>query len=331
MNSENLQATRPERPGPPTVAVVVPAYRVKPQILELLAGVGEEVDRIYVVDDACPEGSGRWVDERCTDPRVAVLYHEENQGVGGATLTGYRRALEDGATVAVKLDGDGQMDPSLIPRFLRPILEGEADYVKGNRFFDVEDVREMPWWRLQGNLALSFITKLASGYWNLFDPTNGYTAIHTKVAASLRFEKISKGYFFESDMLFRLNTLGAVVVEVPMTARYGDEHSGLRPHRVFLPFLFKNLANLCKRFVYSYFLRSFNIGSLYLIVGGPLLMFGVIHGAYQWYLSWKTLVEATAGTVMLASLPIILGVQLLLAFAAYDIQSLPARVLHKRI
>jgi dolichol-phosphate mannosyltransferase len=175
--------------------------------------------------DCCPDGSGSFVESNCRDERVVVLRNAKNQGVGAAVVRGYEAAIEDGIDVIVKIDGDGQMDPSLIPDFVAPITAGEADYTKGNRFFDLERVRGMPKVRLFGNAALSFMTKLSSGYWDIFDPTNGYTAIHRDVARHLPFRKISQRYFFETDMLFRLNTLRAVVVDIPMNAKYGDEVS----------------------------------------------------------------------------------------------------------
>ncbi len=172
------------------IGVVIPSYKVRKHILGVIAAMGEEVDRIYVVDDACPEHSGRFT-SNCiaATPRVRILRHAENRGVGGAVLTGYAAAIEDGVDVIVKVDGDGQMDPRLIPAFVAPIAAGEADYTKGNRFFDLEKVRVMPKMRLFGNAALSFLTKLSSGYWDLFDPTNGYTAIHVAVARHLPLKK----------------------------------------------------------------------------------------------------------------------------------------------
>lgn len=216
------------RADAPRIAVVIPCFRVKRFILEVLAGIGPEVSDVFVVDDACPEGTGDLVEAECRDPRVRVVRHETQRGVGGATLTGYRRAIDAGATVIVKVDGDGQMDPALVPRMAAPILAGSADYTKGNRFYRPDDLTPMPATRLIGNALLSFVTKFSTGYWEVFDPTNGFTAIHARVAAELPFEKIAPGYFFESDLLFRLGTLRAVVVEVPMAARYEDEESNLR-------------------------------------------------------------------------------------------------------
>jgi glycosyltransferase involved in cell wall biosynthesis len=309
------------------VAVVIPSYRVRAHILPLLASIGPEVAHIFVVDDACPEGSGAHVLAGCRDQRVVVLVHEQNQGVGGAVITGYQHAIAAGADVIVKLDGDGQMDPALIPQFVAPILQGRADYVKGNRFHNIEDVRAMPWDRLIGNAALSFMTKLSSGYWNMFDPTNGYTAISAAVLSRLPLHKVRRRYFFESDMLFRLGTLQAYVLDLPMTAVYADEQSGLKIRRVFLDFLGGNIGNFCKRVFYGYFLRGFSIASLELLTGLFFLLFGVVFGVQGWATSIATGRPATTGTVMLAALPVILGVQLLLSFLAFDIGAMPNRAI----
>src|SRR5438309_3118533 len=205
---------------PPSIAVVIPSYRVSRHILGVLAALPPDVTRVYVVDDACPERSGRMVSERCSGTRVTVLQHEHNQGVGGAMVTGYRAALAGGADIIVKIDGDGQMDPALIPRLVQPILRGQADYVKGNRFHDLDHLRSMPRVRLFGNALLSLINKVASGYWNVMDPTNGFTAIQRTALEMLPLAKLDRGYFFESDMLFRLYTIRAVVRDLPMAAHY---------------------------------------------------------------------------------------------------------------
>ena len=175
------------------ISVVIPSFRVRAHILGVLSRIGPEVAVIYVVDDCCPEQSGQWVASQCTDPRVRVLYHAENQGVGGAVMTGYRAAIEDGQDIVVKIDGDGQMDPALLPQFVAPLLAGDADYAKGNRFFHLDEIHQMPAIRLFGNAVLSFMSKVSTGYWSLFDPTNGYTAIQTRVASHLPMDQISKG------------------------------------------------------------------------------------------------------------------------------------------
>jgi dolichol-phosphate mannosyltransferase len=313
-----------------TVAVVIPSYRVTKHILAVLAAIGPEVSRIYVIDDKCPDGSGQLVSDQCRDPRVVVLEHSENQGVGGAVMTGYQAAIADGADVIVKVDGDGQMDPALIPNFIGPILAGEADYTKGNRFFFLEEIGNMPWLRLFGNAVLSLMTKLSSGYWDLFDPTNGYTAIHRDVARHLPFQKISRRYFFETDMLFRLNTLRAVVVDVPMDAVYGEEESNLKISKIVIEFLAKHAINFCKRLFYNYYLRNMSLASLELPLGIGLITLGSTYGIAHWIMSERLGVATPAGTVMLAALPVLMGTQLILAFLAYDIASLPSRPVHKK-
>lgn len=311
------------------VAVVIPSYRVTRHIAEVVSNIPTMVWRIYVIDDACPDGSGKFVEKNIDDDRVRVIYHAQNQGVGGAVMTGYQAAVADGVDVIVKVDGDGQMDPSLIPYFVEPIISGEADYTKGNRFYDLEEIRAMPPVRLFGNAVLSLMTKLSSGYWDLFDPTNGYTAIHTDVARHLPFGKISRRYFFETDLLFHLNTLRAVVVDIPMDARYGDEVSNLTISKTVSEFLVKHLRNFVKRIFYNYYLRDMSLASIELPLGLLLIISGSGFGVYHWIDSLQEGVATPAGTVMLAALPILMGAQLILAFLGYDIANVPRRPAHK--
>lgn len=310
------------------IAAVIPCYRETERILGVLAGIGDEVERIYVIDDACPDGTGDLVEESCSDPRVTVLKLSENKGVGGATLAGYRRAIDDKMDVIVKLDGDGQMDPKELHKLVRPIVSGQADYTKGNRFRSVESVSAMPRVRLFGNLFLSFATKMSSGYWNIFDPTNGYTAIDRRVAELLPVAKIDNGFFFESDMLFRLNTLRAVVADIPIPAIYGDERSSLVIWKILMPFLGKNIANTFRRLVYSYFLRDFTIASVELIAGLILIGFALIFGGVHWYDSITTNVPASTGTIILPALTFLVGIQLFLGFMNFDTRNIPTSPLH---
>jgi len=305
------------------VAVVIPSYKVEKHILSVLSRIGPAVKRIYVVDDKCPQGSGTLVAEHCRDPRVVVLFHEENQGVGGAVVTGYRRALEDGAEVVVKLDGDAQMDPNLIPSFISPIERGVADYTKGNRFYAIENLEGMPLIRMFGNTALSFVNKLSSGYWNVMDPTNGYTAIHSSALRALPLGKLEKRYFFESDMLFRLNTVRAVVRDIPMNALYANEESNLSILKAIRDFPKRYLSRFVKRLLYSYVLRDLNVCSIEMAAGIPMLLFGAAFGAYNWYLSSLNGTPAHTGTIMLAVLPVIVGVQLLLSAISFDVANVP--------
>jgi glycosyltransferase involved in cell wall biosynthesis len=289
----------------------------------VLSEIGEIVDRIYVVDDRCPESSGQHVLDNQADPRVKVIFHAKNKGVGGATCTGYKAALEEGADIVVKLDGDGQMPPRLIPKLIKPLLDKKADYSKGTRFHSLQSLRAMPFARKLGNSCLSFVSKAASGYWNIMDPTNGFTAINSTALAQLELDKIHERYFFESDMLFRLAIIRAVVRDVPMEAVYADEESGLQIRRVLVEFPPLYVQAFFKRLGYNYFLRDFNVASLELLVGVALLVFGVVFGAYHWIQGIQTLLYASTGTVMLAVLPIILGFQLLLNAITFDLNNVP--------
>ena len=309
------------------IAVVIPCYKVIAHVGQVIAGIGPEVSMIFAVDDACPEQSGRYSESHCHDPRLSVIHLEENRGVGGAVIAGYRAALAAGADVIVKVDGDGQMDPALIPVIAGPILYGRADYAKGNRFHSAWNVRQMPGVRLFGNAVLSFMTKLSSGYWSIFDPTNGYTAIHATALERLELNNVSERYFFESDMLINLGNIRAVVSDVPMEARYADETSHLRIGQVIGQFFTKNLRELFKRILYTYFMRDFSLASLQLLCGTLMLAFGTVFGAVGWFRSVAEGTVATTGTVMIAVLPIILGFQLILSFLGFDIANEPRQTL----
>jgi len=305
------------------IHVVIPAYKVERHILDVISRIGPEVSKIFVVDDACPSGSGKLVESKVKDKRVTVLYNTENQGVGGAVTAGYKAALEAGAEIVVKLDGDGQMHPEDIQTLVKPILRGDADYAKGNRFDSLDDLYLMPRIRILGNAALSLWSKLSSGYWSITDPTNGFTAIHRIALQRVDLDKLSKRYFFESDMLFRLNLAGAVVEDVSLPARYGDEKSNLKISKVLFEFPWKFTKNQLKRVFYRYYLREWSIASIELPIGSFLLFFGAWFGLTSFFAAAEAGRATTAGQATIASLAIILGVQLLLSFLSYDIQSEP--------
>lgn len=310
------------------LAVVIPAYRARASILNVLERIGPEVGLIVLVDDCCPDNSGDVVVRECKDSRVVVLRLETNQGVGGAFLTGMAECLARGCDIIVKVDADGQVAPELIPALAAPIFSGQADYVKGNRFHFLSNAQGMPGARIFGNLSLSFLTKLSSGYWNVMDPTNGFFAIHAEVARLLRPDAIAKRFFFESDLLYHIGLIGAKVVDFPMKAVYGDEDSNLRIGRIFGPFLLGHARNMLKRIVYKYFVRDFSLASLELIAGLALFTFGVAFGLSAWISHAAGGTLTPAGTIMLAVVPVLIGFQLLLAFLNYDIQTTPREAIH---
>lgn len=313
----------------PRIAVVIPCYRVTRHVLQVVASIPASVTRIYAVDDACPDHSGDFISANCTDERVVVLRNPRNLGVGGAVMHGYRQAIEDGMDVAVKIDGDGQMDPLLLPVFVEPILQGEADYAKGNRFYHPSDVAAMPRVRILGNASLSLLNKVSSGYWDIFDPTNGYTAISRNAMSLLPLEKISNRYFFETDMLFRLGLTRAVVIDIPMKAHYGDEVSGLKISKILFEFAWKHLRNFGKRVFYLYFLRDFSIASLELAAGLLLGAFALVYGGLHWWKSFAAGTATSVGIVVLSAVALLSSLQLLLSFFNFDIAAVPRRPLSR--
>lgn len=313
-----------KQPDYAKVAVVVPAYRDAQHVPTVIRGIPPWITRIYVVDDACPHKSGDAA-EAAGDPRVTVIRREANGGVGAAVKTGYRQALADGYDVVVKMDGDDQMDPAHLKALLAPILSGQADYAKGDRFKDLKALAQMPPVRLFGNRALTFLVRAASGYWRMCDPTNGYTAIGRGVLERMDLDRVSDGYFFESDMLIRLNIAGAVLADVPIPARYGDEESSLHIPSILPVFVYRLIRGMTKRILYKYFLFDFSLGSFYLAAGAGLTAFGGIFGAVKWWEYGQAGVAAPFGTIMVAALPLLLGVQFLVQALNFDIQSEPKR------
>jgi dolichol-phosphate mannosyltransferase len=315
-----------------STAVVIPCYKVSKQLKTVVEAIPKDITRIYCVNDGCPENSTDEIEQQAeTDKRLKVLKREVNGGVGAAMITGYQQAILDGIDIVVKVDGDGQMDPAMIPLFISEIADGHADYVKGNRFYSFGTSQAMPLGRKIGNMGLSFLTKLSTGYWQLFDPTNGFTAIHANLLKALPLQEIEPRFFFESDMLFHLGLLRAKIVEIPMQAVYSDENSELNEFQVLRSFPIKHGRNLFKRVIYDYFLRSFGIASLELLVGLIFVTFGLIFGIDAWSSSRSTGQVATAGTVMLAALPFIVGIQLILNFISFDMAREPTQIVHKRL
>ena len=321
-----LRELEPRRDGA-GVWLVVPCYKVKDKILGVIARAPAWIEGIVCVDDACPEHSGDFIEANAHDPRLVVVRLAQNQGVGGATMAGYAEAVRRGGQVLVKVDGDDQMDVRYISHLVAPILLGEADYAKGNRFTSISHLAQMPVVRVLGNAALSFAAKLSSGYWNIFDPTNGFTAIEAQVATLVMEKRVSRRFFFETDLLYHLGTLRAVVRDVPMPARYADEVSNLRIAAIIGPFALKHARNFLQRVLGQYFVRDFHAASLELVAGLGLIAFGAGYSAH--YLAAGHHHEAaSAGVVMAAALPVILGAQLLMQAMNFDVLNVPTRPIH---
>ena len=308
------------------IAAVIPAYGVERDIQSVLGGLPAYIKHIIVVNDASPDSSGeRMAAAAKEDKRIILITHTQNQGVGGAMASGYRKALELGAQIIIKLDGDGQMDPAHIPAFLTPLIQGRADYVKGNRFRDFQSLQQMPIVRRVGNLGLSFLAKAATGYWGIFDPTNGYLAIRAEILSQLPLDKIDRRYYFETSMLANLYLLDALVMDVPIPARYRNETSNLSIRRTLIEFPLKLLTTFLKRILLKYYIYDFSMMSLYLMVGIPLLLFGGIFGITKWIEYASQNIPAPTGTVMLPTLSVILGIQILLSAIEIDMNSTPRK------
>ena len=299
------------------VAVVIPAYQVADRIRDVVARTPAWVYRIFVVDDACPQDSGGVV-ESLRDPRVIVLRHSQNRGVGAATRTGFRAAVEADCHIAVKIDGDGQMDPTMLETIVTPLLREEAALAKGNRFWHVQALRDMPRIRLLGNVLLSFLLKMASGHWHVFDPTNGYLAIRTDVFQMLDQSHLSDRYFFESSLLIETGVYGFRVIDVPLPARYSGGKSSLSIAHTLVTFPWRVGLGGLRRFWCRHFWFDFTPVGLISMVGAPLVLWGLAFGGHAWWKSISTGEPATAGTVMLAALPFLLGAVFLLQALAME-------------
>ena len=314
---ENALATIP-------VAVVIPAYEAERLIGATLAGIPGFVSQVIVVVDGCRDGTARVVAEAAAaDPRIVCVDHEVNRGVGAAMRSGYQRALADGAMIVAKMDADGQMDPAALSALLLPVALGRADYSKGNRFAHSREIRSMPAARLIGNAALSLLTKLSTGYWNLLDSTNGYTAISREALTVIDFERLDDRFFFESSMLIELSLARAVCADVAIPARYGDESSHLSVVRSAGEFALKHAQAFGRRLWLRYVVMDFSAVSLLLAFGIPLTLFGVIFGLRNWIHSAAYDEPATAGTVMVAAFTTAAGLFGLVQAMIYDILSLP--------
>ncbi len=308
------------------IAVVIPCYRVAPHIESVLRGIPAWVRTIVCVDDASPDDSAARI-ARADDGRVVLLRNEKNLGVGGAVRRGCLEALRLGADIVVKMDGDDQMDPAHLPRLLGPLLAAEADYTKGNRWHDARALRQMPGLRRLGNLGLSVLTKAASGYWKVFDPCNGYTALRAEAALELDWDSLASDYYFETSMLVALNRIGAVVKDVPIPARYNDEISSLRIGRILRRFPWALARDGLRRLWHNHFVTDFGPFAMFAVGGLMLVLWAFIFGGWQWLASVRSGSAATAGTVMLAALPFLVGFQLLLQAAVLDITAGSAEAL----
>lgn len=305
-----------------TTCVVIPAYRARETICDVVRGSLRYADLVVVVDDGCPDGSGELVKQTFRGhPSVQVINRERNGGVGAAMKTGIERALALDSDVIVKIDADGQMDPSYIPSIVELFgSDPNLAYVKGNRFFDSRVLSKMPAIRLFGNSLLSLLTKFASGYWNILDPTNGYLAFNARLLPAVNWQSLADCYFFEISGLCEFGLKRATIAEMEMDTIYGQASSSLSISRTIFAFPPKLIKHFMRRILLQYFVFDINLGSLYILAGIALGGFGTAFAAFEWVQSIVTGVPRTTGTVMLGVLPFLMGFQLMLNALLYDVQ-----------
>jgi glycosyltransferase involved in cell wall biosynthesis len=303
------------------IASVVPAYNEGELVLKVIKTMPDFVDHIIIVDDASRDNTYELA-KSTTDPRVVVIKLEKNLGVGGAIMAGHRRMLELGDDISVVMAGDAQMDPAYLPQLLDPLIEEDYDFSKGNRFLARDSLKGMPAYRVFGNVILTFMTKFASGYWHIFDPQNGYTAITRGALELLDFDHIHNRYPFENDLLINLNIFNIRVKDVSIPAVYGEEQSHIRLHKVIPSLLVALTTGYFRRITQKYVLRSFSPVALFLLAGGVLFLWGAGFGLYELIKHWGREPAAT-GIVMLAVLPFLVGFELLLQAVVLDINESP--------
>ena len=310
-----------------TIGVVIPYYNAAKHIENVVRKIPAYIDTIIIVDDCGKEPiPDSLVQQAETGTRVVIIRNEKNSGVGGATKNGFKKAIELNLAYVIKVDADDQMDSKYIPDLLEPLIANTAEYAKGNRFKDFKALRQMPLTRKIGNLGLSFLTKAASGYWNNFDPTNGFFAIKVDILKKLDFKNIHRDYYFESSLIAELYFHEARIKDVPMPANYGDEKSSMQVWKIPFIFIPKLTKTFWKRIFKSDFIYDFNIASIYLLFGLPMFLFGLIYGIYNW-IHYASLGEFTpTGTIMLITVSLILGFQLLLQAIQFDILKAPKSV-----
>ena len=343
-----------------TVGVVVPAYNEAGFVGDVILEMPAFVDRIYVVDDASTDDTweevleaarrdqGRLTEREteleridsssrgvATDGggllaeraavhsrigRVVPIQHDENRGAGGAIKTGYLAALDDGVEITVTVDGDGQMDTELLPRFLDPIVEGTADYVKGNRLLYKEYRREMSKWRFLGNSILTFLTKIASGYWKMMDPQNGYTAISKYALENVAIADMYEYYGYCNDLLVKLNAKGMRVADVAMPAKYGDEQSHITYSTYIRKVSFMLLRNFLWRLKVRYLVLDFHPLALFYYFGAVTSALGLVGGVWSVYV-WTVFGHSLFVRGSLSLLLFITGSMFLMFAMLFDMQA----------
>jgi len=305
-----------------SIAVIVPCFNEGRMLTRVLSTIPDYVDRIFVVDDRSADNTADIARQFEQDQpgRVVLIQHTENQGVGGAIATGYKRARDEDLDVAAVMAGDGQMAPEDLADILSPVVNDECDYSKGNRLFTGDAWNMIPHIRYLGNAVLSLLTKIASGYWHVADSQSGYTAINKKALQAIDWDSMYKRYGQPNDLLVRLNVHNFRVRDVPVKPVYGiGEQSGLRPIRVIPGLSFLLFRLFLFRMLHKYVIRDFHPLLFFYFMGGLLFPSGTLFGLYL--LARRVLIGPVAETsALFAALMAILGVQFLLFAMWFDME-----------
>jgi len=286
--------------------------------ISLLYEVVKYADFVVLVDDCCPLKTGNKVLKKNISSKLTVLFNKKNLGVGGATKIGFKRLLQKDCDVIVKIDADFQMNPADIPRMVQPIFQNKYDATKGNRFTNIDKLLNMPKLRLIGNTFLSYLTKFSTGYWELFDPTNGFIAFRKEILENIDLNKTDDKFFFETDLLFRCSLKNVSIKNIEIDAVYDNTYSSLNPLKELPIFLIKNIKLLLKRVIYQYYVLDFNPGSIELFLSIITGFFASVIGLNSLYLTSKTRELTSAGTSSLFTVLSIISLQMFLAFIYYD-------------
>jgi glycosyltransferase involved in cell wall biosynthesis len=307
------------------IGVVIPAYNEEKLIKITVDGIPPYISRIYVINDASTDSTAK-VLESIKDSRLHVITHEVNQGVGAAILHGYKRALKENMDIIVVMGGDNQMNPDQLPKLLMPVIQGKADYTKGNRLMSKEFRGGMSKWRLFGNSILSLINKISSGYWHIMDPQNGYTAISRRALSGIDIDTLFTYYGYCNDMLVKLNTFGFRTMDITMPARYGQEKSSIK----YSKFMFRVSRMLFRKFLWrlkmKYMVLDFHPLVFFYALGMTLVPLGVLLGLYigatRLFFGWAV----SPNFLILDALLLITGIQFTLFAMLFDMQESDKRI-----
>jgi glycosyltransferase involved in cell wall biosynthesis len=304
-----------------TIATVIPAYNEEKLIGKVLQTIPLFVDHMVVVDDASRDRTGEVVKAlQKEDSRIIYIPHTKNEGVGGAITTGYKWARDKGIDISVVMAGDAQMDPNNLSKLLDPVVEGEVDYAKGNRLFTGKAWKIIPKTRYLGNAILSFLTKIASGYWHVADSQSGYGAVSLEVLKTINLDSIYKRYGMPNDFLVRLNVYHFRVRDVSVNPVYGiGERSGIKLYKVIFTLSFLLLKLFLWRLKEKYIIRDFHPLILFYLMGFVLTPIGIVFGCYLLIL--RILIGSVAATsALFAAFFTISGLQSLFFAMWFDME-----------